>query len=177
MRFITHRRLLAALAGAALAMAFAAFARPTGPHDGDADVSVERGRYLIRIMGCNDCHTRGYAQSGGSVPERQWLMGDSLGYNGPWGTTYPSNLRLYFARLSEPQWLQAGRSLATRPPMPWFSVRAMRDDDLRAMYRYVRSLSPAGEPAPQYQPPGQPPQGPVIRFPHPPQAPQPAAAR
>ena len=26
--------------------------------------SVERGRYLVRIAGCNDCHTAGYAQSG-----------------------------------------------------------------------------------------------------------------
>ena len=57
--------------------------------------AIERGRYLVKIAGCNDCHTPGYAQAGGSVPENKWLMGDTLGYQGPWGTTYPVNLRLY----------------------------------------------------------------------------------
>lgn len=56
---------------------------------------VERGRYLAKVTGCNDCHTAGYARAGGKVPESQWLMGDSLGWRGPWGTTYPANLRLY----------------------------------------------------------------------------------
>lgn len=58
--------------------------------------SIERGRYLAKIGGCNDCHTPGYGLSGGQVPEAQWLVGDQLGWNGPWGTTYPSNLRLFF---------------------------------------------------------------------------------
>jgi mono/diheme cytochrome c family protein len=157
----------------------AASAQATSPQSADAvvGVGVDRGRYLVRIMGCNDCHTRGYAESGGKVPEAQWLTGDSLGYNGPWGTTYATNLRLYFSRLSEQQWVQAGRSLATRPPMPWFSVRAMRDDDLRSMYRYVRGLGPAGQPAPPYLPPDQTSQGPAIRWPHPPQSAGSAAVR
>ena len=30
---------------------------------------VERGRYLVQIAGCNDCHTAGYVQAGGSIPE------------------------------------------------------------------------------------------------------------
>lgn len=56
--------------------------------------SVDRGRYLITIAGCNDCHTAGYPESGGKVPEFQWLKGSPIGYQGPWGTTYPANLRL-----------------------------------------------------------------------------------
>ena len=54
---------------------------------------IERGRYLVKISGCNDCHTAGYAMTGGNIPESQWLMGDKLGWRGPWGTTYPANLR------------------------------------------------------------------------------------
>ena len=27
---------------------------------------IDRGRYLMKIAGCNDCHTPGYAQSGGN---------------------------------------------------------------------------------------------------------------
>jgi len=52
--------------------------------------------------------------------------------------------------------------------MPWFNVRAMSTSDLRAIYRYVRHLGPAGQPAPAYVPPGQEPKGPAVRFPAPP---------
>lgn len=48
---------------------------------------VERGRYLVKTSGCNDCHTAGYAESGGNVPEKEWLSGNQLGWCGPWGTT------------------------------------------------------------------------------------------
>lgn len=46
--------------------------------------AVERGRYLVKIAGCNDCHTAGYAISAGKVDEKQWLTGDALGWRGPW---------------------------------------------------------------------------------------------
>src|SRR5580765_696241 len=48
---------------------------------------IKRGRYLTIVGGCNDCHTAGYAPSGGQVPETQWLLGDgTVGFRGPWGT-------------------------------------------------------------------------------------------
>lgn len=126
---------------------------------------VERGRYLVKIAGCNDCHTAGYAQRAGQVPEKDWLQGDTLGWHGPWGTTYATNLRLHFSQLSESQWLQQARTMQARPPMPWFALRDMSDADLRALYAYIRGAGPAGMPAPAYVPPGQTAQGPVIRFP------------
>ena len=52
--------------------------------------------------------------------------------------------------------------------MPGPSLRAMTDDDLRAIYRYVRALGPAGGAAPAYAPPGQKVAGPVVVFPAPP---------
>jgi hypothetical protein len=55
--------------------------------------------------------------------------------------------------------------MVTRPPMPWFALRDMTRDDLRAVYRYIRQLGPVGEPAPAYVPPGQPAKTPVIRVP------------
>lgn len=133
-----------------------------------ADPQVNRGRYLVQIGGCNDCHTPGYPASGGKVPEAQWLTGDALGWSGPWGTTYATNLRLYMHDLTEDQWVKKAKMLQARPPMPWFNVRAMSTSDLRAMYRYVRYLGPAGQPAPAYLPPGQEPKGPAVRFPAPP---------
>ncbi|MFZ5557183.1 MAG: c-type cytochrome [Pseudomonadota bacterium] len=123
--------------------------------DGAAARMVERGRYLVQIGACNDCHTPNYLETAGQVPERDWLTGLSVGFQGPWGTTYPPNLRLKLRELTEAQWLERART-AMRPPMPWFNLRDMSDDDLRALYRYVRSLPPAGEPAPAFVPPGQP---------------------
>ena len=126
---------------------------------------VERGRYLVKTTGCNDCHTAGYAMAGGKVPEAQWLTGDKLGWQGPWGTTYPANLRLYMTSMSETGWLQTARNLKTRPPMPWFNLHDMTDQDLKAIYHYVQWLGPAGEPAPTYVPPGREAKTPVVRFP------------
>lgn len=130
---------------------------------------VERGRYLVRIAGCNDCHTAGYAQAEGKIPEKEWLLGDSLGFRGPWGTTYPSNLRLAMSRMTEAEWLKAAHTMKLRPPMSWFALRDMDKDDLRAIYRFVRQLEPTGTPAPAFVPPGQTPAGPFVQFPAPPQ--------
>ena len=129
------------------------------------DSLVKRGRYLVRVGGCNDCHTPAYPLKGGKVPESEWLTGDALGWHGPWGTTYATNLRLYFQELTEDQWVKKAKALNARPPMPWFNVREMTVGDLRAMYRYIRHLGPAGKPAPAYLPPDKTPPQPYVAFP------------
>ena len=121
--------------------------------DKATDARIERGRYLVTIGGCNDCHTPGYPQAGGNVPENEWLTGVPVGYQGPWGTSYPANLRLVVSRLTEAQWVEHARK-ERLPPMPWFNLAKTTDDDLRAMYAYIRSLGPAGEPVPAYVAPG-----------------------
>lgn len=157
--------LLAGVAAGAL-VAFAAMAdrHQNQPANATADAGIERGRYLARTAGCNDCHTPGYALSGGKVPEDQWLTGDTVGFRGPWGTTYPVNLRLYFAKMTENQWVARAQSLETRPPMPWFAIRDMTEGDQRAIYRYVRSLGAPGMAEPDYVPPTQEPKTPFIVF-------------
>lgn len=129
---------------------------------------VERGRYLVKIAGCNDCHTAGYMASAGKVPEAQWLTGDKLGWRGPWGTTYAINLRLYMRDVTEADWMKRARTMETRPPMPWFALREMTDRDLKALYHYIKAQPVAGEPAPAYVPPGQEPKMPYAQFPAPP---------
>lgn len=130
--------------------------------------AIERGRYLVKIGGCNDCHTAGYAASEGRVPEKEWLMGDQLGWQGQWGTTYPVNLRLYVQTLTEKEWVRKWDTTPARPPMPWFNLRDMTVQDRSAIYRYIRYLGPAGQAAPAYLPPGQQPAGPFVQFPAPP---------
>ena len=133
-------------------------------HASDAK-SIERGRYIMKISGCNDCHTAGYAQAGGNIPEKQWLTGDQLGWRGPWGTTYASNLRLYIQAISEDDWVKIAQTVQYRPPMPWFALHAMTVQDLRAVYRFIKYLGPAGETAPAYVPPDQEPKGPFVLLP------------
>lgn len=137
---------------------------------------VAHGEYIVRIAGCNDCHTEAYGQRGGDVPKAEWLQGSALGYHGPWGTTYATNLRLTVDGLDEAGWLAYTGSLHTRPIMPDFMLREMREEDRRAIYRFIRSLGPAGEPAPAALPPGQAPPMPYFQLvaPPPPQAATPA---
>lgn len=125
--------------------------------------TLERGRYVVATAGCNDCHTPGYPQSNGKIPQSDWLTGNPVGFQGPWGTTYPANLRLKMQSLSEEQWMAQARS-ERRPPMPWFLLRDMTDEDLKTIYHYIRSLGAKGEPAPAYAPPGQAVNTPYIEF-------------
>ena len=134
---------------------------------------LARGEYLVRIAGCNDCHTPAYAERGGEVPKQEWLVGSPLGFNGPWGTTYASNLRMKVAEMDEAGWLKYTADLRTRPIMPDFAIRAMHEDDRRALYRFIKSLGPGGQKAPEYLPPGQTPPLPYMQMVPPP---PPAAA-
>lgn len=122
-------------------------------HAGDVDLSLARGEYLARIGGCHDCHTPGFAQAAGAVPEGQWLVGSPVGFQGPWGTSYPTNLRRYMSQVTEQQWLERARQ-PMRPPMPWFNLQAMEEQDLMALYHFIRSLGPAGAEAPIAVAPG-----------------------
>lgn len=126
---------------------------------------IDQGRYLSMIAGCNDCHTASYLLSEGNVPEEKWLLGDTFGWRGPWGTTYAPNLRLIVSTMSEGEWLTMTKSLKARPPMPWFSLNQMKEEDLKALYQYIQYLGPAGVPAPAYVPPDQQPDPPYALFP------------
>ena len=128
---------------------------------------IDRGRYLVKIAGCNDCHTPGYAQNAGKVPEQEWLTGNQLGWRGPWGTTYPSNLRIYMSGISEREWIIVAHTAEFRPPMPWFVLHDMTEQDLRAIYHFVQHLGPSGGPVPSYLPPDREPMGPHVLFPQP----------
>ncbi len=153
-------RLIALAALSSLAVLIQA---PASAGSGKDARLLERGQYLARIGGCNDCHTPGFAESGGKTPTQQWLTGSPVGFQGPWGTTYPVNLRLYVRDMSESQWLTRMRK-PMGPPMPWFNLRDMPDQDLVALYRFIRALGPAGEAAPLAAAPGVAVNTPYIEF-------------
>lgn len=126
---------------------------------------LERGRYLVQLAGCNDCHTEGYIENGGKVPEQEWLKGNRRGWHNAEGTTYAANLRLLLSQIDEEQWVKLARTMRAKAPMVWYRLREMKEPDLRAIYRYVRWLGPAGNPAPPPLPAGVTPPEPFINFP------------
>lgn len=164
MRAMTILLGLAALAMVAAPAAYGAESRTNSR----AAKQLERGRYLLTVGNCNDCHTDGYAPSNGNVPEKDWLLGSPLGLRGPWGTTYATNLRISLSKMTEDQWVSYAKALKTRPPMPWFNLNQWGDRDLRSFYRYVTHLGTAGKPAPQPLAPDQTPPPPYVQWPSPP---------
>lgn len=141
--------------GILLSLLFAIFAPLAFASDHDStNALIKRGSYLVSIAGCNDCHTAGFAPSGGKIPQSEWLKGDSLGYSGPWGTTYPTNLRLRLAEMDLATWKSYARAVVLRPPMPYWALNTMDDMDLDAIWHFTRSLGKAGTAAPAALPPG-----------------------
>ncbi|MGH8183156.1 MAG: cytochrome C [Rhodanobacteraceae bacterium] len=131
--------------------------------------SIRHGEFLVGYGGCQDCHTPGWAEHGGQAPKDALLTGGGMNFQGPWGTTYPANLRLLVQKLTVKEWIARLRALKTRPAMPWWTFRYLSDKDLADMYAYIHSLGPAGQPAHAWVPPGQDAPPPYLRLVVPPQ--------
>lgn len=144
---------------------FACTVPPTAPPPATPPATVEHGRYLVQISGCNDCHTEEFMEQGGKVPEAEWLKGSRRGWRNEEGTVYATNLRLLIDAISEEQWVTMARTLQTRAPMSWYRLRGMSEADLRAIHAFIRWLGPAGAPAPAPLPPEVDPPEPYIFFP------------
>jgi hypothetical protein len=83
---------------------------------------------------------------------------------GPWGISYASNLtpdnatgigalseEMFIKTLREGKWMGVGRPLL--PPMPWQEYGKKNDQDLKAIYAYLKSLKPIHNEVPQPTPP------------------------
>ncbi len=128
----------------------------------DGEVSVARGLQVSIVGGCHDCHTVGYNETNGMIDPNTALKGSPVGFQGPWGTTYPKNIRLLVASVTEDQFVTFAKSFKRLPPMPWYNVHAMDESDLRSLYQYVSSLGAPGDAPPQPLPPGVTPQTPYV---------------
>lgn len=123
---------------------------------------VARGKYLVTIMSCTDCHTPGTMY--GAPDTTRLLSGSELGWNGPWGTSYPRNLTPDSTGLAA--WSEADIVKALRtgqrpdgrllnPPMPWQNFGGLTDEDVHAIASYLKSLKPISHHVPDVVPPGQ----------------------
>ena len=138
---------------------------------------VVRGRYLVTIMSCNDCHTPGYFYGAPDTTRR--LSGSDIGWIGPWGVVHARNLTPDSATgigsWTKEQIVMALRSGNTpdgsqlAPIMPWMNYSSILDEgDAMAIAAYLKSLPPITHKNMDRQPPGQKPVGGTVGFPPPP---------
>jgi hypothetical protein len=118
----------------------------------------EAGKYLLGVGGCNDCHTDEFMVLGEKIPEAERFLGSAMGWRGPWGTTYAANLRLSVQDFDEKLWVRTMHERSARPPMPWHAIKAMSEEDLGAVYAYLKSMGPKGKKMPAALPPGEEPE-------------------
>jgi len=177
-------------AGAAVAaLGTAACTRATSSDT--AQARVERGKYLVTVGGCNDCHTPLKMGPKGPEPDfsrmlsghpesfpiesavtpasDKWMMtADASGtaFSGPWGVSFAANLtpdqNTGLGIWTEDMFIKAirtgrhmGVSRPINPPMPWPAYRNATDEDLKAVYAYLRTIKPIVNHVPQYEAPGE----------------------
>lgn len=152
---------------------------------------IERGRYLVTLGGCGDCHSPKKLTAQGPIEDEalllsghpatepipaaptgvggpgMWAAACSASFTawyGPWGVSFASNLtpdeKTGLGAWNEDQFVQAMRTGKHRgfgrqilPPMPWFNLAKMSDDDLKAIFAYLHSLEPISNPVPAPHPP------------------------
>jgi cytochrome c553 len=134
------------------------------------NAQVERGRYLVTITGCHDCHspkiegmrpdlTRSLSGRPATTPLPSATKGevhaslDLTAWQGPWGFSVASNLTPDAAtglgtKYTEASFIATMRTgkkpngTAILPPMPSEVYQNMTDDDLRAIFAYLKTVKP-----------------------------------
>jgi mono/diheme cytochrome c family protein len=132
----------------AIAMACAA----TAPESATAQsTQVDRGKYLVTLGSCTDCHTPGYFF--GKPDMNRFLGGSEVGFEIPGlGIFHGPNLtpdkETGLGGWTDAQIIAAirtgkrpdGRELA--PIMPWHAFAVLTDADVSAIVAYLRSIKP-----------------------------------
>jgi mono/diheme cytochrome c family protein len=121
------------------------------------DTQIKRGKYLVTIAGCNDCHTPGYFF--GKPDMTRFLGGSEVGFEipglgvfhgpnltpdpetglGVWSTDQIANA---ITKGKRPD----GRELA--PIMPWHAFASLTAQDVRAVAVFLKSLPPVNNKVP-----------------------------
>ncbi len=151
----------------------------------DSAALVKRGEYLVRIVGCDDCHSpkrmgphgpevipelrlSGFPHNGQWPPVDTTLakqgfsffMPDLTATIGPWGKSFAANItsdasgignwpmKNFVRAMREGKYkgLETGRSLL--PPMPWNDYKNMTDEDIHALFYYLKTTKPVKNVAP-----------------------------
>lgn len=154
-----------------------------------ATPEVERGRYLVTIGGCHDCHTPLAMGPDGPVPDmtralsghpaqlelpsppalpagpwRVTVAATNTAWAGPWGVSFTANLtpdlgtglgawteQNFIDTMRTGRHLGVGRPLL--PPTPGATYANMTDEDLGAIYAYLRTIPAIANAVPPPVPP------------------------
>jgi hypothetical protein len=111
-------------------------------------------------------HPEGLAVKPAAVPDG-WMGMVSPTFTawvGPWGVSFTANLtpdqntglgvwteEMFIQAIREGKHMGNGRPIL--PPMPWEMFRQMTDDDLKAVFAYLRTLKPISNHVPDPIPP------------------------
>jgi len=143
-----------------------------------AQSPVERGKHLVTVSACNDCHTPWKPGPNGpeqdlsrllsghpasllmppapALPPGPWMIAAAAtltAWSGPWGVSFSANLtpdeetgigawdeNMFIQAIRTGKHLGGGRDIL--PPMPWHMYRAYSDEDLKAIFAYLKSIPP-----------------------------------
>ena len=113
-------------------------------------------------------HPAGPALPPPPAPSGPWIgsvTGTFTAWAGPWGISYTQNItpdpETGIGNYTEDQFIMTiregkkqGRGRALLPPMPWPAIRNLTDDDLKAVYAYLRTVKPIRNKVPDPVVPG-----------------------
>jgi mono/diheme cytochrome c family protein len=121
--------------------------------------TVAYGKYLTTLASCGDCHTP--QEKGAPVPGMNFAGG--MKFVLPWGTLRAANItpdiETGIGSWTKDQFVQkfkhfdneAARQIEFKPPfddtrfntlMPWTQYAGMTEEDLGAIYSYLKTLTP-----------------------------------
>jgi mono/diheme cytochrome c family protein len=125
--------------------------------EANAASSVARGKYLVTVMSCTDCHTDGSLI--GKPDMEHYLGGSSIGFEIPglgyfYGPNLTPDMDTGLGKWTAGQIVKAitkgvrpdGRELA--PIMPWRSFANLTPTDALSIAAYLKSLPPVRHKAP-----------------------------
>ncbi len=140
---------------------------------------LDRGRYLVGLLGCGSCHTDGSLV--GSPDDSRLLAGSSTGiaYTSPFvddnpGVVYPANLTpdmetglgawtmerlVTMIRVGTTE-----HSASSIPVMPWPAYASITNEDALAIAAYLKSLEPVRHRVPANVAPGRTATAPYVHF-------------
>ena len=107
---------------------------------------LKYGEYLVTIGGCSGCHTP--QVHGQEIPGMRFAGGNVM--NGPWGNVATANITSdasgigYYDEALFLQVMRTGyiKARELKSIMPYEEYKNLTDDDLKAMYAYMRTLQP-----------------------------------
>jgi hypothetical protein len=119
------------------------------PFPSNASEQVKHGWYLVRLGQCNDCHTP--ADDKGR-PMTNMMFGGGLRFQGPFGDETTANITsdasgiAHYDTAMFIRTIRLGRASGgvrdLKPIMPFSYFRNLTDEDLAAIFAYLRTVKP-----------------------------------